>query len=267
MIPKTRQDAESAIKVCVAMPTERFDLTACALACAIHEDPDRDASEALRILNQITALAQSRRPHSALALSQLIFGEFGFAGATPNYDDPGNADLIRILHARAGLPVGLGVIWRHVARAANAALFGVDTPGHFLLRLEEEDGPVFIDPLSGGAIVNEDGLREIAQRAGLSHLSQAMLAPVPDLVMAVRLQTNLAARAKAAGDQEAWMRAAFRRALLAPANYHVALDYSHAAEASGHLHIALEWAQRASHLQGYTQADRDRTQTLRHKLN
>lgn len=267
MIPRTRQDAESAIKVCAAMPVDRFDLTACALACAVHENPDRDLSEALGVLDQLTVLAQQRKPQTAFAFSQLIFGEMGFAGSTTDYDDPGNADLISILKARAGLPVGLGIIWRHVARLSNAPLHGVDTPGHFLFRLEAAEGPIFIDPLAGGAIVDELGLSEIANRVGIKSLSDAMLAPVSDRVMAVRLQTNLAARARASGQIEAWMRAALRRALLAPDNYQVAHDYSQAAEAAGQIHIALEWAQRASHLQGYTQADRDRTQTLRQKLN
>ncbi|MFY7924764.1 MAG: hypothetical protein ACOVN5_03075, partial [Aquidulcibacter sp.] len=69
------------------MPVDRFDLTACALACAIHENPDRDLSEALSVLDQLTALAQQRKPQSALALSQLIFGEMGFAGSTKDFDD------------------------------------------------------------------------------------------------------------------------------------------------------------------------------------
>ena len=267
MIPKTRLDAQSAIKVCANMPVDRFDLTACALACAIHENPDRDVCEALSVLDQLTTLAQQRKPQTALALSHLIFGEMGFAGSTTDFDDPGNADLISILSTRAGLPVGLGVIWRHVARISGAALHGVDSPGHFLLRLEAADGPIFIDPLAGGAIVDEVGLSEIANRVGIKALSEAMLAPVSDRMMAIRLQTNLAARARASGQIEAWLRAACRRALLAPDNYQVALDYSQAAEAAGQIHIALEWAQRASQLQGYTQADRDRTQILRQKLN
>ncbi len=267
MIPKTRLDAQSAIKVCANMPVDRFDLTACALACAIHENPDRDVCEALSVLDQLTTLAQQRKPQTALALSHVIFGEMGFAGSTTEFDDPGNADLISILSTRAGLPVGLGVIWRHVARISGAALHGVDSPGHFLLRLEAADGPIFIDPLAGGAIVDEVGLSEIANRVGIKALSEAMLAPVSDRMMAIRLQTNLAARARASGQIEAWLRAACRRALLAPDNYQVALDYSQAAEAAGQIHIALEWAQRASQLQGYTQADRDRTQILRQKLN
>ncbi len=267
MIPKTRADAQSALKLCAQMPDERFDLTACALACAIHENPDRDVTSALNALEEITRLAQERRPKSALQLAKLIYGELGFAGASHSYDDPANADLIHILTKRVGLPVGLGVIWRHVARLTQANLSGVDTPGHFLLRLETTEGPVFIDPLAGGALVDEAGLTHLAERAGLSALSKSMLEPVSDRVLALRLQTNLAVRARASGDDEAWFRAAQRRALIAPDNLHIALDYSQAAEATGQIQLALEWARHAGHLEGDKPGGGSRARTLHHKLN
>ncbi|GBF57995.1 hypothetical protein PbB2_01666 [Candidatus Phycosocius bacilliformis] len=267
MIPTTRAEAEAAIKACAAMPVERFDLTACALACALHENPNRDVGEALAVLDDLTRLALSRRPQSALALSQLIFGEMGFAGVGLPYDAPENADLISILTTRKGLPVGLGIVWRHVARLSEAALAGVDSPGHFLLRLDNPDGPVFLDPLAGGAILDQDGLTEIASRMGLDQLSSAMLTPVSDRVMAIRLQTNLAARAKAGSRADAWLRAAQRRAFLAPDHPGILLDASAAAEAAGQIRVALEWAQRASHLQGPSPDSDDRLMSLRHKLN
>jgi regulator of sirC expression with transglutaminase-like and TPR domain len=267
MIPKSRSEAENAIKACAAMPPERFDLTACALACALHEDPDRDVSDALAVLDRLTALALSRQPQSALALSQLIYGELGFAGAAIPYDDPQNADLISILSVRKGLPVGLSVIWRHVARLSNAPLSGVDSPGHFLLRLESGDGPIFLDPLAGGAILDQDGLTGLASRMGVDQLTPHMLAPVRDRVLAIRLQTNLASRAKAGGQTEAWLRAAHRRALLAPDHPGILLDASAAAEAAGQIRVALEWAQRASHLQGANADSQSRLLSLRNKLN
>jgi hypothetical protein len=67
-------------------------------------------------------------------------------------------------------------------------------------------------------------------------------------VMAVRLQTNLLARARDRGDHEAGFRASFRRAILAPRNYQVALDFSQAAQAIGQLKTALEWSAIAASL-------------------
>jgi regulator of sirC expression with transglutaminase-like and TPR domain len=272
MIPKTREDAAIAIKVCASAQGDRFDLTACALACAIHENPDRSVSDALDVLGEITQRTRHLKPDTPFSFGQLIFGELGFSGVQGDYDDPANGDLVDILTTRAGLPVGLGHIWRHAARVLDAPLHGTDSPGHFIMRLETSDGPVFIDPFEGGAIVDEDGLVQIARRAGLDAMTERMLRPVSDRVMAVRLQTNLVARARARGDVEAWFRAAYRRVILAPSNYQVALDYSQAAEAAGQLKTAYEWSQRASQLPGAPsrghpeQAD-PRTLSLHYKLN
>lgn len=272
MIPKTREDAAVALKVCANAQGSRFDLTACAMACAIHEDPNRDASPALDMLAQITAVAKQAKPKSAENFAQLMFGDLGFSGCTQGYEDPCNADFIHILTSREGLPVGLGHVWRHAARVINAPLYGTDTPGHFVMRFETDAEPVFIDPFDGGAIMDSDGLNHIARRAGLDKLSDRMLAPISDRVMAVRLQTNLIARARARGDHDAWFRSAFRRSVLAPGNYQVALDFSQAAEAAGHLKTALEWSVLAAKLPGAPRGDEpqsidQRTQSLHHKLN
>jgi regulator of sirC expression with transglutaminase-like and TPR domain len=272
MIPKTREDALIAIKVCANAGGDRFDLTACALACAMHENPDRPVSEALDVLGLITELSQKRAPNTPHDFAALLFGELGFSGAQGDYDDPSNGDLISILTARAGLPIGLGHVWRHVARVIDAPLHGTDAPGHFIMRLETQTGPMFLDPFEGGGLVDDNGLHELAKRAGLDAINERMLGPVSDRVMAVRLQTNLVARARGSGDTQAWVRAAERRAILAPGNYQVALDYSEAAEAAGQLKTALEWSHLASQLPGAPtsnisgQADA-RTQSLHYKLN
>jgi regulator of sirC expression with transglutaminase-like and TPR domain len=272
MIPKTREDAEIAIKVCASAQGDRFDLTACALACAIHENPDRSVSEALDTLSLITRAARSRNPTTALGFADLMFAHLSFAGVQSNYDEPANSDLIDILSSRKGLPIGIGHIWRHAARAIQAPLHGTDMPGHFIMRLETANGPVFLDPFEGGAIVEQDDLTQLAKRAGHKDVNDRMLRPVSDRVMAVRLQTNLVTRAQKRGDIDAWFRAAHRRAILAPQNYQVALDFSQAAEAAGHIKTALEWSHLASKMQGAPAAGtlslaELRSQSLNYKLN
>ncbi|MEN9856608.1 MAG: hypothetical protein RLZZ157_1734, partial [Pseudomonadota bacterium] len=195
MIPKTAEDALAAIKVCGMADGDRFDLTACALACAMHDNPDRDVSAALDILSALTARAQAEQPRNPQELARLLYADFGFHGGGGDYDAPAKCDLIDILQTRTGLPIGLGVIWRHVARLTGAPLSGTDVPGHFILRLEGETGPIFIDAFEGGVILEQGDLDEIAARAGLDRLSDRMLRPVSDKVMAVRLQTNLVSRA------------------------------------------------------------------------
>lgn len=272
MIPKTRDEALSAMKACASAQGDRFDLTAFAIAAAIHENPDRDLGVALATLERVTHLAQSQRPYDGQGFATLMFGELGFTGGRGDYDAPANADIISILQSRTGLPIGLGHVWRHGARAIELPLHGTDSPGHFIMRLETSNQPVFLDPFEGGAIVDEDGLDAIAQRAQLQKLTPRMLSPVSDRVMAVRLQTNVLARAKARGDVETWFRAAQRRLILAPQNYQIVHEFAGAAEAAGHIKTALEWAQRATQLPGAPSGSTSHQQTqhiqsLSRKLN
>jgi regulator of sirC expression with transglutaminase-like and TPR domain len=272
MIPKTPQDAIVAMKACASAQGDRFDLTAFAIAAALHENSERDTAVAFKTLEQITSLAQKYRPSDAQGFAALMYGELGFTGGRGDYDDPANANILDILTTRSGLPIGLGHIWRHAARVIQAPLHGTDTPGHFIMRLETQGEPAFLDPFEGGAVLDQDGLDAIAQRASLQSLSARMLSPVSDRVMAVRLQTNLLARAKARGDIEGWFKAAFRRLLLASSNYQIAIEYAEAAEAAGHIKSALEWSLKANNMADAPQgqsghAHSAHIQTLSRKLN
>lgn len=58
---------------------------------------------------------QSGEAQGAL-LAQLIGADFGFAGDSESYDAPLNADMIRVLDRRRGLPVSLSILYVAVAR-------------------------------------------------------------------------------------------------------------------------------------------------------
>ncbi len=62
------------------------------------------------------------------ALAGLMTGRWRYPGDRDSYDDPANANLIRVIERRRGLPVALGVLWLHCARAAGWDAFGVDFP-------------------------------------------------------------------------------------------------------------------------------------------
>src|SRR5580692_11850632 len=66
----------------------------------------------------------------AAALTDMLMGEFGYSGDVDTYDDLANANLIRVTERRRGLPVALGVIWIHTARAAGWTCHGIDFPAH-----------------------------------------------------------------------------------------------------------------------------------------
>lgn len=55
-------------------------------------------------------------PERAACLAQVLAEEFGFAGDTETYDDPDNADLIRVIDRLRGLPISLSIPYVAAAR-------------------------------------------------------------------------------------------------------------------------------------------------------
>ena len=85
------------------------------------------------------------------ALNNVIVDKHGYAGDQLNYDDLQNANLIRVIDRKKGLPVALGILYIHTARAQGWKIDGLAFPGHFLLRLTEGGERLVMDPFYAGA--------------------------------------------------------------------------------------------------------------------
>jgi regulator of sirC expression with transglutaminase-like and TPR domain len=97
---------------------------------------------------------------------------------------------------------------------------------------------------------------------------EALMAPVPDRAVLVRVQNNIFVRARDAGDHVRAERAALRRALLDPSDHRAWLDVAAARESQGALAGALEALGRARRLDsGATQAARAARDRVRLQLN
>jgi regulator of sirC expression with transglutaminase-like and TPR domain len=90
----------------------------------------------------------------AAVLSRVLHGELGFVGDADGYDAPANADFIRVLDRRRGLPIALSILYVAMARRAGWSAYVLNLPGHVLVRIGEKS-PVLIDPFAGGGLVSE----------------------------------------------------------------------------------------------------------------
>src|SRR5271154_5870866 len=86
----------------------------------------------------------------ARALNEIILLKHGYSGDELTYDDLQNANLMRVIDRRKGLPVSLGIIYAHVARGQGWSLVGLNFPGHFLVRIEALGGRAILDPFHSG---------------------------------------------------------------------------------------------------------------------
>jgi regulator of sirC expression with transglutaminase-like and TPR domain len=129
-------------------------------------------------------------------LARVIADEFGYVGDRETYDDLANADLMQVIDRRRGLPVALGILWLHVARALGWEGEGLNFPGHFLIRIACDGVRVVVDPFNGGVVLTAADLRELikASAGGGAELASDHYAPVGNRDILLRLQNNIKLR-------------------------------------------------------------------------
>jgi regulator of sirC expression with transglutaminase-like and TPR domain len=132
----------------------------------------------------------------ARALNDIILLKHSYSGDELTYDDLQNANLMRVVDRRKGLPVALGILYMHAGRAQGWDTVGLAFPGHFLIRLSDGAERLILDPFHGGRICGAAELRELLKAtAGQdSELLPEHYAPVSDRDVLLRLQNNLKAR-------------------------------------------------------------------------
>src|SRR5437762_2595704 len=94
--------------------------------------------------------AQGDLAARARALNEIILLKHGYSGDELTYDDLQNANLTRVVDRRKGLPVALGILYLHAARAQGWESVGLAFPGHFLIRLGDGPERLILDPFHGG---------------------------------------------------------------------------------------------------------------------
>lgn len=197
-----------------------IDLAGAALHFARVDTPLADwqaASAHLTVLaREMVDLARDIPSSTAAARAGAIaslLGRHGYAGDTCSYDDLRNANLIRVIERRRGLPVSLGILWLHCTRAAGWAAHGLDFPGHFLVAIEGKVTPastphpaarVVLDVFSGGAMLTNRSLLTLLRRTEGpdAELRPGVLQPMSARAVLLRLQRNIQVRLEAAGQQQ-----------------------------------------------------------------
>src|ERR1700741_4600060 len=101
------------------------DIALAALMLSGLDHPTLPLEPARAHLDEIAELARKEAPLIANAedgarlIANLLSGRCGYDGDRLTYDDPRNADLIQGIQRRRGMPVALGIIYMHAARAAG----------------------------------------------------------------------------------------------------------------------------------------------------
>jgi len=98
------------------------------------------------------------------AVSELLYEREGFRGNQESYYDPRNSYLNDVLSRRLGIPISLAIIYTAVGRQAGLDVFGVGTPGHFVVGCRSAGKTLYVDPFTDGAVLDEYACRERIHR-------------------------------------------------------------------------------------------------------
>lgn len=195
-----------------------------ALAFASFERPrvalDRYRQHLAALARDVGRHPASRGPldERVRALNEIMLLKYGYSGDELTYDDLQNANLMRVVDRRKGLPVALGILYLHAARAQGWDSVGLNFPGHFLIRISEGPERAIVDPFHGGTVCDAARLRELLKAmAGQEvELTPDHYAPVSDRDVLLRLQNNIKSRLLQAQRNEQAVRVIETMLMLAP---------------------------------------------------
>jgi len=218
-----------------------YDIATAALMLAALDTSDRDLKPYCRHLQEMAEQAQLESrltinaDDGARALAELLARRYGYDGDRLSYDDPQNANLISVIDRRRGLPVSLGILYIHAARAAGFEASGLNSPGHFLLQIGLRGSETLIDPFNGGAVLEGEKLGAPPATRGVDAEAMQALQPVTDAEVLLRLQNNLKLRALENGENGRAADIAERMVVMAPGRPELWMDLAHLRKAKAHL--------------------------------
>ena len=130
------------------------------------------------------------------ALVQVIVKRYGYGAGEDVFDDLESANLMRVIDSRSGLPVAVGILFIHAARAMGWRIRGIDFPGRFLVRLQLGAERAVLDPFGGGRALSAQDMRDMLKALSGNHaeLTPEHYREMTDREVLLRLSDNLKTR-------------------------------------------------------------------------
>jgi regulator of sirC expression with transglutaminase-like and TPR domain len=194
----TASDIRETLGHLAGLPDAEIDLAGTALALAGLDQP-ADLEPYRRHLDELAADARGLAEAGAdpvAALNGAIVGRHRYAGDERDYDNLDNANLMRVIDRRRGLPVTLGILYIHVARRLGWTMHGLAFPSHFLVRLDGAPGRAILDPFHGGRVLDAVALRDLLKTVAgeAAELKPVHYRAVGNRDILLRLQNNIKLR-------------------------------------------------------------------------
>lgn len=220
------------------MPDSEVDIAPCALAMALmaHKGLSID-----RYFNHLKTLSKEVKARYAelldaggkadvqtqlAALKHILADSHGYRGDIERYDDLQNADLIRVIERRKGLPISLAILYIHAGKAQGWNICGLNMPGHFICRIEKDGQRIIFDPFYECKMLGAAELRMILKKnmGPQAELSSQYYEPCSNRDILMRLQNNMKFRMIEVEDYQGALDMVTIMKMVAPKDYRLLLD-------------------------------------------
>ncbi len=215
-------DATERLAAIAAIDGPAWPLGEAGLLLALLDNPGVDLARYDQHLATLGILLAETGAESARAradaLATVLHVDHGYRGDSETYDDMVNADLMAVIDRGCGLPVALAILYIEAARRAGWRAWGLNVPGHFVIRVEGEADWEVVDPFHGGVPVEAGTLQQLIKTyvGPDAALEPHHTAPMADRDILLRLLNNIRGRALQAEDADRGLEIMDRMLLIAP---------------------------------------------------
>ena len=167
------------------------------------EDMEMKKDELLGMENHLRGRLEGISKADAVVdeVVEYLHGELRFDGERGNYYDAQNSFLNRVLERRRGIPISLSALYLILAGRLGLPFHGVGMPGHFIVKYQSEEEPIFLDPFDRGKRLSVGDCAAIVRSLGY-HFDMRFLQETPPRRIVERMINNLLGIYKRDGEDD-----------------------------------------------------------------
>lgn len=167
------------------------------------ESMEREREELRSMENHLRERLRGLREAEAVVAEvvEYLHGELRFDGAREDYYDARNSFINRVLNRRLGIPISLSALYLVLGARLGLPFHGVGMPGHFIVKYQTDEEPVFLDPFERGKRLSVGDCAAIVRGLGY-HFDMRFLQETPPRRIVERMLNNLIGIYKRDGEDE-----------------------------------------------------------------